>query len=355
MKTFLLAMVAATSSLLAAETETFQDCSIANGSTMKESPTWASVLGDRRWNDQWPDITAPAQARRIEHAKQLLTELAKLDRSKLSSRDQTSYDLFKYETELGIQEFDTRLWTMPVNQREGIQTADELADALRFETLKDYEDWIARLRTLPKQVDDTIALMKVGIAEKRTHAKQVLVAVPGQIKKQIVEKPDESPFFAPLKKWPAEIPEADRKRVRDAAQDAISTGIVPAYRRFLDFFEKEYLPACTEQVGAWQWPNGDAVYAFVARKFTTTQMTPREIHELGLKEVARITGEMDRILSQVGFKRNAPGVLSASALGPQILLQHRAGVARGEPGDGKTNRPDACQNFQDSPARAVRR
>jgi prolyl oligopeptidase len=339
MKTFLLAMLAATT-VLAAETENFHALLDREWEySMKEWPTAASSLGDRRWNDKWPDITEPALARRVEHARHVLAELTKIDQSKLSARDQTSYDLFKYEAELGIQEFDSRLWTMPVNQREGIQTVDDLADALRFETVKDYEDWVARLRTLPKQVDDTIALMRLGIAEKRTHAKQVLLGVPGQIRKQIVEKPEESPFFQPFKKWPAEIGEADRNRIAATAQDAIRTGIVPAFQRFADFFDREYLPACTEQVGAWQWPNGDKLYAFTARKYTTTQMTPREIHELGLKEVARILGEMDRIITQVKWEGTRTEFFEHLRSNPkfycktpeELLIENRAVAKRIDP------------------------
>ncbi len=239
---------------------------------------------------------------RTEHSKELLAVLSGIQREKLNPKDQVSYDLLRFETELAIDEYFSRLWTLPVNQRDGIQLIDDLASALRFETVKDYEDWIARLRALPLQIDQTIALMRIGIAEKRTHARQVMESVPGQIKKQIVESPEESAFYLPFKKWPAAIGEADRTRLGAGAKSAIKEHVVPAYRRFDEFFEREYQPACTELPGAWQWPDGESVYAFAARKFTTTRMTPREIHELGLREVERITAGMDRIIGQVGWK-----------------------------------------------------
>ncbi|MES2571288.1 MAG: DUF885 domain-containing protein, partial [Verrucomicrobiota bacterium] len=269
---------------------------------MKESPTSASLLGDRRWNDRWPDLSVEAISRRAGHARELLGNLDSIDRAKLGAKDQVSYDLLRFETTLAIDEFASRLWTMPVNQRDGIQLADDLADALRFETLQDYHDWIARLRALPVQIDQTIALLRIGMAEKRTHARQVMEPVPGQIRKQLVAKPEESPFYAPFIKWPAALGETERERLAAEARKAIAEEVVPAYQRFGEFFERDYLPACTETVGAWQWPGGDALYAFAARKFTTTSMTPREIHELGLREVERITAGMDRIIAQVGWK-----------------------------------------------------
>src|SRR6185295_7573159 len=123
-----------------------------------------------------------------------------------------------------------------------------------------------------------------------------------QIDKQIVESPGKSPFYKPLKTFPASIPETDRSRLENAAKTAINDGVVPAYRRLKEFFAGEYLPACFDQAGAWQLPDGDAMYAFFARKFTTTRLTPQEIHEIGLREVKRIHAEMQAIMDEVGFK-----------------------------------------------------
>jgi len=270
--------------------------------TMQESPTSASLLGDRRWNDRWDDSGPKALARHAEHDRDLLARIAKIDRAHLTAADQLSYDLFRYETQLSLDQYASRLWTLPLTPREGVQLLDEIADALRFETVKDYEDWTARLRTLPEVIDQNIELLRLGIAEKRTHPRLMMEPVPAQIRRQIVEKPEASSFYQPFTKLAASISAADQARLTSEARDAIIRYVVPAYRRLLDVFEKEYLPACTEQVGAWQWPNGEATYAFAARKFTTTKMTPQEIHELGLREVERISGEMDRVMAQVGWK-----------------------------------------------------
>src|SRR5918993_2257594 len=129
---------------------------------LEQSPTRASQLGDRRWNDRWPDRSLAAIQRRHDHNVQVLKELAQIDRSKLSPADQLNYDLFKRDYEVGIEEHQYRWYLVPLNQRGGIQTQNELADSLRFQTVKDYEDWIARMNAFPTYMDQTITLMKEG-------------------------------------------------------------------------------------------------------------------------------------------------------------------------------------------------
>ena len=126
--------------------------------------------------------------------------------------------------------------------------------------------------------------------------------VPRQIDNQIVAAPEKSPFYKPFQNFAAPVPDADRKRLAKAASEAIAADVIPAYRRLKDFFVGEYLPACFEQVGAWQLPNGDAMYAFFARKYTTTRLSPPQIHEIGLREVKRIRDEMQAVMDQVVFK-----------------------------------------------------
>jgi uncharacterized protein (DUF885 family) len=287
----------------AAEAEKFHELLEAEWNyVMEDSPTYASMLGDRRWNNRWGDPSPKAMERRAQHGKELLAKLAKIDLSKLEPQDQLSYRLFKYEAELSLEENAARLWTLPINQRDGIHLVDEFADALRFETVKDYDDWITRLRNLGGPIDQTIELLRLGIAERRTHPRAILSAVPGQIRRQIVEQAERSPFYKPFTRISASVPPQERSRLEQAAQSAIRDAVIPAYRRLLEVFEKEYLPACTEDIGCWQWPNAAATYAFLARKFTTTKLSPVEIHQIGLSEVERISKEMDGIIAKVGWK-----------------------------------------------------
>lgn len=269
---------------------------------MEQNPTTASALGDRRWNDRWEDASLAAIERRQQHRIDALARLKKIDRQKLSPADQLNFDLFQKDLETDIEEFKFRTYLLPVNQRGGIQTADELAELLRFQTVKDYEDWIARLTSLPALVEQNIALMREGAKARIIWPKVVLNRVPAQIDKQVVEQAQDSPFYKPFKEFPDSIPAAEQARLSQKARETIQANVVPAFRQFKQFFTGEYLPAAFEQVGIWQMPQGAEAYAFHARRYTTTKMTPEEIHQKGLSEVARIRAEMQAIMSKVGFQ-----------------------------------------------------
>ena len=151
-------------------------------------------------------------------------------------------------------------------------------------------------------MQQTTELLREGVKEHVVEARVVMTRVTAQIAAQIVDDPDKSPYFAPLRRIPASIPVADRERLLRDARAAITEGVVPAYRGFQTFFTGEYLPACFPGVGAWQLPRGDEAYAYLARKHTTTNIRPQEAHDLGLREVARIRSEMLSLLQRVGFK-----------------------------------------------------
>ena len=270
--------------------------------TMQQNPTFASTLGDRRFNDKWEDDSLAAYNARQEHAKQALQRLQQINRAQLNAQDQLSYDLFKDKVEKAIEGFQFKDYLAPMDQRGGIQTLNQLADQLRFSTVKDYEDWIARLRAFPGYADQTIALLRAGIKERVLQPKVIMQRIPAQIDKQIVDDPKKSSFYKPFLKFPDNFSQADRDRLAASGEQAIREGIVPAFRKLKQVFEAEYLPASFDQVGVWQQPNGDKAYAYYARLFTTTDLTPEEIHTIGLKEVARINAEMDKVMQDTGFK-----------------------------------------------------
>jgi uncharacterized protein (DUF885 family) len=270
--------------------------------TMRENPTFASNLGDRRYNDRWEDASLENIARQQQHRLDTLKRLQAIPRARLSPEDQLNYDLFKKDLDNSIEAYKFKLYLLPVNQRGGIQSSDEIAEQLRFQTVKDYEDWIARMRAFPAYMDQTVALMREGVREKMLWPKVVERRVSTQIDKHIVARPEESTFYKPFTQFPPDIPQAERERLSQAAREAISGSVLPSYKKLKDYFDKEYLPACFDQVGVWQWPNGAQAYAFLARRYTTTDMTPEQIHEKGLQEVARIRAEMQKVMEQVGFK-----------------------------------------------------
>jgi uncharacterized protein (DUF885 family) len=270
--------------------------------TMREAPTFASSLGDRRYNDRWTDLSLPAIERRQQHREQTLVRLLKVNRARLAPADRLNYDLFRKDLTDDIEEFKFRFYLMPINQGGGIQSADQLGDRLRFQTVKDYEDWLARLRAYPAYVEQTTALLREGVRAGVLWPKVTLQRVPGQLDRQLAARTEESGFYKPFRTFPEDIPQADRERLARAGREAVEQSVMPALRRFREYFVKEYLPASFDQVGAWQWPNGGEAYAFLARRYTTTDMTPRQIHEKGLSEVARIRAEMQKVMTQVGFK-----------------------------------------------------
>jgi uncharacterized protein (DUF885 family) len=269
---------------------------------LSQAPEFASEIGDRRWNDRWSDVSMEAIAQRHQHDKGVLRSLDQIDRAHLSPEDQLNYDLLKKNYENEVEGYQFRRWLVPLNQRGGIQTLDELGDSLRFETVKDYQDWIARLRSFPVLMGQTIALMREGAKERIVHPKIIMQRLPGQIDKQVVADPAESGFYRPFKRFSREISAAEQQRLTAEAKQAIEQQVVPAFKKFKEFFVNEYLPACFDQVGVWQVPRGNELYAFEVRKYTTTNLTPEQVHEIGLKEVARIRAEMDTIMAQTGFK-----------------------------------------------------
>ena len=269
--------------------------------TLKDNPTFASYLGDKRYNDRWDDRTLANLNQNDVLNKLALTRLKKIDRSQLSAADRVNYDLFQKDLETSIEQFQHRLFLAPVTQMGGIQTADEITELLSFSAVKDYEDWIARLNALPAYMDQTIELMRQGKTEGVVWSRLVLNRVPAQIDKQLVAAPENSSFYAPFKKMPASVAAADQARLQSAAKQAVTEKVIPAFQKLKKFFSEEYLPAAPAEAGIWQMKGGDKIYESLARMYTTTDLTPKAIHERGLSEVARIRAEMERIKTQVGF------------------------------------------------------
>ncbi|HSG70415.1 MAG TPA: DUF885 domain-containing protein, partial [Planctomycetaceae bacterium] len=270
--------------------------------SMREYPTWASHLGDLRYNTQWEDESLDAYQRRHEHRQEVLARIKSIDPEKLSPQDRINRELFIREIARDIEAYPLAWHLVPLTARSGIQDASSTADSLKFERVQDYEDWIARMHAFPVYMDQTIELMREGIRLGRLLPKIVMQRVPSQIERQIVDDPKQSLFYKPFRSVSREISKEDQQRLEKEAGEVIASKIVPSYRKFLTFFNEEYFPSCYDQVGAWQVPEGQKLYAMRARHFTTTDLTPAEIHDIGLREVARIRKEMEKIIAQVKFE-----------------------------------------------------
>src|SRR6185312_1031932 len=205
---------------------------------MEQDPLYASTLGDRRWNDKLNDVSLAAAAKDLAHTQEAMKKLAAIDRSALTPADQLNYDLFKHNLEDNLDEHKFHTYLLAVDEQNGgVQTFDTFAELLRFDTAKDFQDWTARLNAYPLMVDQTIEVLREGIRTGVMPSKLTMVRVPAQIEQRIVSDPTQSDFYAPFKKMPAAIPEAQQKQLADAARTAVQDKVIPALKKFDDFFK----------------------------------------------------------------------------------------------------------------------
>ena len=268
---------------------------------LTEYPVFASRLGDRRRNDQWQDLSLAAFTRRHEDQQAFLRRLRAIDSAALTTDDQLNYDLFRRELENSIDAHQYKNYLMPMSQRGGVQSLESTAETVRLATVEDYEDWLARMAGVEKIIEQTMKLQEEGRKSGYMPPKILMERIPDQIGSQLVEDPGNSPFFIAFAEMPDAINETDQERLRQMAKDLIDESIVPAYRRFSRYFNGTYLPASRDSIGASSLPNGEAFYEYRTQSFTTTSMTPDEIHRLGLNEVKRIRGEMQLIIDELEF------------------------------------------------------
>ncbi|HSP17739.1 MAG TPA: DUF885 domain-containing protein [Thermoanaerobaculia bacterium] len=269
---------------------------------LRTSPEFASYLGDKRYNDQSTDYSAAAQKRNAAQTRAFLKRAEAIDTTGFADLEKVNKALFVRNLRESIADYQGKDWLMPVNQMGGIHLQSaQLPAMLSFTSAKDYDDYITRMRNFPRQVDDTIANMRAGMHDKLMPPKFLLEKVAGQAAGIAAQPAEESPFAIPLKSFPASVSEEDRARIRSAFVDAIRTAVVPAYQKFAAFVRDEYAPAGRAEAGVWSLPDGAKRYARYVRESTTTNLTPEEIHQIGLREVARIEGEMLAIAKKFGF------------------------------------------------------
>lgn len=269
---------------------------------LMESPVSATSFGDPRYNDRWADLSPAALTRSDQLDHKVLEDLARIPRASLPAAEQLNYDLFEREYRNRVEAFPLKTYLFSFTHRDSVASANEVSELIDFKGVKNYEDWIARLRAFGTYVDQNIALLQQGVKERRTQPLSVMSRIPSQIEQQLVAKPDDSPFFKPFNKFPESIDAAERERLSTAARAAIGEVVIPAFRRLDQFFAHDFLPKLRKSDGIWDTTDGGAYYQNRIRYHTTTSLTADEIHEIGLKEVARIRGEMDKLIAQVGFK-----------------------------------------------------
>jgi len=271
--------------------------------TMRTNPEYASVLGDKRYNDKLTDFSEKEVYADIDAQKQFLARFLAVDVQGLPEQDALNHALMVRQIRVQLEGVPFKDWEMPVSQFGGIHiNAPQLVSVLSFETVKDYDDYIARLRLLPIAFAQITELMRKGVDDKLVPPRILLEQVARQSVKIADAEPEANPFFEPAKKIPAGFPEADKTRIREQMLAAIRDGIRPAYQRFTKFVQEEYVPKGRAEPGIWALPDGAARYAYAVEQSTTTKMSPEEIHQLGLREVARDRALMLKIANRLGYK-----------------------------------------------------
>ena len=270
---------------------------------LAENPVMATYVGDTRYNDRWTDMSAAGIARRHQHDRDTLAALRAIPRDQLTPAEQLDRDLFEREYEQRLATHAFKPWLYQIDHQGGIQTLSETAEILPFRTVKDYEDWIDRLRGVGPLVDQHIALLDEAVREGRTQPRAIMERLPPQLALQVVDSPEKSPFYGPFRRFPDAIGAADRARLETAGRAAIASSVLPAYQRLQRAFTTRYLPATRSTVGISGTPQGADYYRErIAYHTTLKGLTADGIHTIGLAEVARIRGEMTKIKDQVGFK-----------------------------------------------------
>jgi prolyl oligopeptidase len=286
-----------------------------------QRPVFASSLGDRRFNDKWADLSIEAIEARHQQQQDFLDRLRAIDSSGLSTNDQLNYDLFRRKLHNDIDHHQYKAYLMPISQRGGVQSLESTAERLRMQTVQDYEDWLTRMAAVPEVIEQTMVLQEQGRKSGYMPPKILMGRIPDQLAQQTVENPEDSPFFTAFEMMPDTMAEDDKSRLQESAKEIIDKKIVPAYRDFSRYFTDTYLPASRESTGVSELPNGEAYYEYLARLFTTTQMTPDEIHRLGLNEVKRIRDEMQLLIDELEFNGDFADFLHFLRSDPQFYFE----------------------------------
>jgi uncharacterized protein (DUF885 family) len=270
---------------------------------LRTEPERATALGDRRYNDRLSDNSPEFFQSDLNEKRKFLAQFEAIDPTGFSHQDALSRELMIQRLKQDIEGSQFKPWEMPVNQMGGPHLEfPELITLTPFNTAADYENYLARLRQIPHFFDQVTANMKQGMRDGLMPPRYLLEKVAAETD-DIAEKTGEaSPFAKPVKEFPTSVQPPDQKRLHDAVLSTIDGQVVPAYQRFAAFVRNEYAPHGRTDPGVWALPDGEARYRFAIRRITTTDLSPDQIHELGLKQVDEIEAEMLTVAHQLGFK-----------------------------------------------------
>ena len=306
---------------------------------LRESPETATVIGDYRYNDRFSDVSLAHVQQQKHDDQDWLKRFAAIDTNGFSEQEKLSEALMVRELKERIEDIDFKNYEMPVDQFNGLQLglAQFVAD-IPFDSTRHYEDYISRLHQIPRVIDQMMEVMRQGAKDKLMPPKFLLEKTVGQCQSIAAPEGEANVFGQPAAHFPDTIPAADRKRLHDAIVAAVDSEVRPAYTKLANFIATDYAPLGRSEPGVWALPDGEARYRFAIRKLTTTNMDPEAIHELGLREVARIESEQLAIAKKLGFSnlkdfrasvKTNPKLIPTSR--EQILDAYRHYIAQMQP------------------------
>ncbi len=286
------------------------------------SPVFASQLGDKRYNDRWEDRSLAAIRAYQDQSREFLRRTYAIDKAALDATDQLNFELFRRSLQDRVDAFQFKAHLLPLHHRGGAQNLENTTNRLSLESVDDFEDWLARMNAVDDYIEQTIQLAEAGRKQGYMPPKILMQRIPDQIAAQLVDTAEDSPFYSVFAELPDTIKAADQARLQAAAIDSIDDVILPAYRRLDKYFRDTYLPASRDSIGLSELPNGSAWYEQQTRQYTTTNMTPDDVHALGLSEVKRIRDEMQAIIDEVDFDGSFDDFLVFLRTDPQFYYDN---------------------------------
>lgn len=298
-------LLCAPSTAQVSEDERFQALMEREWSSLNQrQPILAIYLGEQT-DRLWPDNTEAARGETDLHYRKVLAELDSFDSSELSGPNRTNLRLFRQQLEWQTENHRHRLDLFSMNQREGLHTTATLTSSIPFDSIDDFETWVARLESFGDYTNREISVLKEAIENRRVQpeviVQRMIEAV--EVQPDLHRDPEKSPFFKPFLEASPQLKVEPRfDSLQQRARSAITGEVRPAFERLTEFLTGPYLSAAPERIGLGQLPGGQEAYAFLVERYTTTELSADEIHQIGLSEVARIRGEMEKIKQQVGFE-----------------------------------------------------
>ena len=318
---------------------------------IEKNPLYASSMGILNNNDKWPTYSLEQIELDNLHNKKILDQLNNFDVNSFQNPDNLlNFELFKKQYIDSIEAHKYKNFLIPFSHRGGIQLQHESAETLPLRNISHYEDWIARLDTIDIYINNHISIARQGIKEGIMPPRILMDRVLDQIEAQAFVKPNLSPFFKAFEEMHESISDSDKAIIRTKALQVIEKKVIPAYIQFYNFFKNEYLVNCRETIGINDIPNGSKYYEFLAKKYTTTNLTPDEIHNIGLSEVNRIKSEMMKVIDEVDWQGTFREFLEYLRTDPRFYFDNADDLLTEYLATAKRIDPELVNLFSDLPS-----